>query len=277
MSKIAVLGAGWLGEPLLPLLQLAGHKVWASTTGSEKAARLQALGHDVRLLAVSETGLHGELAGFFAADLLVLSLPPGGRRNPAVEKSYPAKVQHVIAAAKAGGVQRVLFTSSTGIYGEQAGWMTEESPLAPVTHSGKALMIVEKLLREAFGEGLTVLRLAGLIGPGRQAGRWFAGKQGLPDGNRYVNMVQQADVLAFLQQVIDQAAWGHTLNVCYDEHPFKRDFYPAAADAIGLKRPTFAPTAEVSKGKRVDNRRGKELLGFVYQHPIVINPLYPKK
>jgi nucleoside-diphosphate-sugar epimerase len=268
MAKIALLGAGWLGEPLAHQLQQAGHQVWASTTTEAKAQRLKNTGLDARVLRVASTGLQGKTEGFFAADILVLSLPPGGRHDPEVAINYPAKIAAIIAAAQAGGTKHILFTSSTGIYGEQEGQVKEESPLLPDTHSGKALMIVEQQLSAAYNDQLTILRLAGLYGPGRQAGRWFAGKKDVKGGTQYVNLAHRADVLNVMQRIIEQKAWGQTLNICSDQHPTKAEFYPLAARQLGLEPPTFAPTTSNNPtGKWIDNSKAKALLNYHYLYP----------
>jgi nucleoside-diphosphate-sugar epimerase len=268
MKKIAILGAGWLGEPLAHQLQQAGHQVRVSTTTEAKAQRLKHDGLDARVLRVVPTGLNGDVEGFFTANILVLSLPPGGRRDPAVETNYPAKVAHIISAAKAGGIRQVLFTSSTGIYGDQEGKISEESPLQPITNSGKALVLVEQQLKEAYADQLTILRLAGLAGPDRHPGRWFAGKENVAGGNQYINLVHQADVLAMMQAVMAQNTWGHTLNVCSDQHPTKSEFYPLAAKQLGLKPPTFEQVKENSPhGKYIENSSAKTLLDFSYRYP----------
>lgn len=266
MKKIVILGAGWLGEPLALALQQEAYPLWCSTTSLKKVARLRTEGLDTHILKVTPKGIEGDSKSFFAANILVLSLPPGGRRDPEVEVNYPAKIAHIITAAQAGGIQQVLFTSSTGIYGEQEGVVNEGSPLLPVTNSGKALLKVEQQLQDAFGEGVTILRLAGLIGLNRQPGRWFAGRKDVGAGAQRVNWVHHADVLTAMQKVLTLEKWGEIINICGDEHPIKADVYPLAAQAIGLEPPSFTPFDQVEKGKVVDNDKSKQLLGLDYAH-----------
>lgn len=64
--------------------------------------------------------------------------------------------------------QRVLFVSSTSVYGQQQGeWVDEQSPTEPAGYSGRILLEAEQFL---LGSDLpaTVLRLTGIYGPGRQ-------------------------------------------------------------------------------------------------------------
>jgi nucleoside-diphosphate-sugar epimerase len=266
-KTIALLGAGWLGEPLAHRLLQLGYTVKVATTNKEKATRLRNLGWDAYLLELHSDHISGEAEGFFAADQLVLTVPPGGRRDLDVVNTYPAKIQQALQAAQAGGIRQVLFTSSTGIYGKQQGVVTEDSPLQPATASGKALVKVERLLRESYTNQATILRLAGLVGGSRQPGRWFAGKEEVPGGEQLVNLVHREDVLAVMERILIDAHWGDTLNICANEHPTKADFYPLASKAIGLVAPTFVVDTEKPQGKIIDNTRGKTLLDFTYRYP----------
>lgn len=263
---IALLGAGWLGEPLAETLLAAGYQIKAATTSSEKAERLAKHGFTSYVLRVETDSITGNFKDFLTADVLILSLPPGGRRNPEVVRDYPAKIRQVIAASKTAGVEHVLFTSSTGVYGDQNGWVNEESPLRPTTASGQALVQVEAELNAAYGDQLTILRLAGLVGGHRQPGRWFAGRKDIAGGEQYVNLVHRIDVMAICEAIIQEGHWGHTLNICADEHPTKAEYYPVAAEQLGLDVPTFKIGETPARGKRVENSRSKLVPGFTYQY-----------
>lgn len=266
-KSIALLGAGWLGEPLAQRLSMLDYQVKVATTQVDKAARLREQGLATSVFKVQADGIEGVSLDFFQAEQLVLTLPPGGRRDSAVEQTYPAKIEQVIAAAKKGGIQQVLFTSSTGIYGDQQRSVTEKSALLPTTASGKALKKVEQLLREGYGDNLTILRLAGLVGGNRQPGRWFAGKQEVKGGEQKVNLVHQQDVLAIMEQILVENHWQLVLNVCSDEHPTKARFYPLASRALGLEVPTFVTDPTKDQGKTVDNSLSKRHLKYEYQYP----------
>ncbi|MEL7249368.1 MAG: SDR family oxidoreductase [Bacteroidota bacterium] len=266
-KSVALLGAGWLGEPLGDVLLADDYQVKAATTSKEKALRLDSKGFDSYEMIVQPDHIQGNALSFWTVDTLILTLPPGGRRDPAVATTYPAKVAQVIQAARAGGVSKVLFTSSTGVYGNQQNLVDEESPLQPSTASGKALVQVEQQLHNAFGEQLTVLRLAGLVGGSRQPGRWFASKTQVPGGEQYVNLVHRVDVVNLCKAILQHNYWGTTLNVCADLHPTKADYYPEAARQLDLVPPSFLVDPNAAPGKRVTNERSKEVPGFRYQYP----------
>ena len=65
---------------------------------------------------------------------------------------------------------RLIFTSSTAVYGQSNGeWVDETSPTRPRRFNGEVLLEAEKLLLDGPLPGC-VLRLGGIYGPGR-AGR----------------------------------------------------------------------------------------------------------
>ena len=266
-KSVALLGAGWLGEPLGDQLIATGYQIKAATTSVEKATRLTAKGFDSYKMIVDSDQIQGDNPSFWTVDTLILTLPPGGRRDPSVATTYPAKVQQIIQAVQVAGISNVLFTSSTGVYGNQQAWVEEDSPLQPTTASGQPLVEVERQLRSAFGEQLTILRLAGLVGGSRQPGRWFAGRTDIAGGEQYVNLVHRVDVIKLCQAILENNHWGETLNVCADLHPTKAAYYPQAARQLDLTPPTFLVDTNAAPGKRVANKRSKAVPGFVYQYP----------
>ncbi|MEL7162571.1 MAG: NAD-dependent epimerase/dehydratase family protein, partial [Bacteroidota bacterium] len=131
-------------------------------------------------------------------------------------------------------IQRIVFTSSTGVYGEQEGELTELSPRQPNTHSARAVVAAENWLQE-HEERVSILRLAGLIGPERHPGNFYGGKQRpIPNGDAPVNLVHRDDVISAIRLDLAQPAPG-LYNVCAVAHPPKGEYYTAAARLLGRK------------------------------------------
>jgi len=61
-----------------------------------------------------------------------------------------------------------------------------------------ALYRSEQLFHENTNFQTTVIRLAGLIGPGRNPARFFAGKTNIPNGNAPVNLIHLDDCIGFI-------------------------------------------------------------------------------
>lgn len=71
----------------------------------------------------------------------------------------------------------MIFTSSTSVYGDLSGEVNEESERQATTASAQALIDVENWLHALPNISVDILRLAGLVGENRHAGRFLAGKK----------------------------------------------------------------------------------------------------
>jgi nucleoside-diphosphate-sugar epimerase len=216
------------------------------------------------LYSITLPDVSSEDLAFFKADTLVITIPPGRRRENAQEL-YAAEITASMKFASSQNCGSIIYTSSTGVYGEISGQVTETTPLALATASARAVFAAEERLRKG-GIPATLLRLAGLYGPARPPGRWFGGKETIPNGDAPVNLVHQADVVSAILAVIDQNAWGNTYNVCATDHPAKGEFYTKAAAELGLGIPTPIPGG--GEGKWVDNGKLREELGWEPKHEL---------
>lgn len=260
-TTISIIGCGWLGLPLAQQLLDAGYTVQGSTTRPEKVRLLAEWGIEAFVLDAGDPVSIARAAGLFEAGVLVLTLPPD-RKAPL---SYPRQIRALLSAADTR-VGRVLFTSSTGVYPDGLGQVDEETEFEPAAPRGRAIWEAEQAVRAWSAERSTILRLGGLAGPDREPGRFLAGRTEVSGGDCPVHFVHLEDALGVMQGVIRRDAWGHTLNVVADEHPRKRDFYPARARMAGYEPPTFA-NGEGEGCKTVDNARVKAVLGYTFRYP----------
>lgn len=260
--KISILGCGWLGLPLGQKLVQRGFIVKGSTTSEEKLSKIRAADIQPFLLKVTDQLEGKNAAAFFHSDLLILNIPPG-RRNPNVVEEHPLQIRAVAEAAQKGGITHLIFVSSTGVFGNTNTVITEADAPCPERNSGKALVKAERLLKEDFDFKLTILRMAGLVGGERKAGRFLAGKKNVKNGNAPVNMVHRDDCIAIIEQIILQEKWNEIFHVCADKHPSKKEFYTSQAEKQGFEAPTFAEEKEISY-KIVDNEKVKMSLNYTF-------------
>ncbi|MEM9888230.1 MAG: SDR family oxidoreductase [Bacteroidota bacterium] len=264
--SISILGCGWLGLPLGEFLAAKGYAVKGSTTSPEKLKKLQAVGIEPFLLSVHSGDIDGEnTASFFDSELLIINIPPA-RRNPNVEQDHPAQIKTIFSHYQG---YKIIFVSSTGVYPE-SGVVTEATPTAPTRKSAKAVAKAEQFLQELKNVELSILRLAGLVGGERQAGRFFAGKKDVSDPQKPVNMVHREDVIRVIYELIRQEKWNEIYNVCADEHPSKKAFYQAQARKLGLEIPEFVEAIGNQVYKTVSNEKVKRELSytFIYDDPM---------
>jgi nucleoside-diphosphate-sugar epimerase len=266
---VLVLGCGWLGLALARSLADAGGKVLGTTTTPEQLETMEALGvrpHLLRLGASygqSDDALLRRLLG--AAEVLVLNVPP----RAATAGAYPTLLRPVHRAVAGVGIRHVLFVSSTGVYPNEPRTMREADALS-TRDAASDVLRAEGHFVPRYGQWLsTVVRLGGLMGPDRPPGRFLAGRRDLPQGCAPVNLLHLTDAVGVLSAIIQHGAWGHTFNVCAAQHPFRRDFYPAAARHLGLPEPTFLPEEGIT-GKTIDSSLVRRVVPYRFRYD---NPL----
>lgn len=266
MKKVAVVGLGWLGMPLAMSLTARGWQVTGSKTTQDgvEAARMSGIeGYPLRLEPelVCEAD---DLDALMDVEALVITLP--ARRSGPGEAFYLQAMQELVDSALAYRIPRILFTSSTSVYGDVSGPVKESTPRNPVTASGRVLKELEDWLHNLPGTSVDILRLAGLVGPGRHPGRFFAGKTA-PDGEHGVNLVHLEDVIAAITLLLQAPKGGHIYNICAPVHPARKVFYPQMARLLGAEPPQFLDSPDNGKGKIIDGSRVCNELGFEYQYP----------
>lgn len=267
VERISVLGAGWLGWPLAKHLQKLGYTVKTSTTTPEKLDLLRTEGLNPTLLQVDQGQIELSDPAFFDTDLIILNIPPS-RRRPDVEVWYPTQIRAIVELAQQRGVAKILFVGSTSVYGDVNAEVTEDSELKPDTASARALIQAERIVKTNYPhENSTILRMSGLVGGDRKAGRFFAGKRDVPEGNAPVNLVHLDDCIGVIEALIQQAAWGKLYNVCADDHPRKADYYTAQAILEGFEPPTFLPD-EAPRFKVVSNEKLRRELGYIFKRKV---------
>ncbi|GAL57522.1 SDR family oxidoreductase [Pseudescherichia vulneris] len=266
MKKVAIVGLGWLGMPLALSLQSKGWQVTGSKTTQDgvEAARMCGIESYPLKLEPELVCDADDLEALMNVDALVVTLP--ARRSGSGDTFYLQAVQEIVDSALARRIPRIIFTSSTSVYGNAEGNVKESMPLQPVTHSGQTLKELEEWLHNLPGTSVDILRLAGLVGPGRHPGRFFAGKTA-PNGSQGVNLVHLEDVIAAITLLLQSPKGGHIYNLCAPKHPARSEFYPVMARQLGLAPPQFTDSDAGSKGKLVDGSRITNELGFEYQYP----------
>jgi nucleoside-diphosphate-sugar epimerase len=258
-TNISILGCGWYGQPLAKALITAGHKVKGSTTSPQKTDTLAAEGIEPYLVNFLPGNEHYDDA-FFTCDVLFICIPPKSRGGEGPEFIY--KIQGIIKAIKKHGVKNVVFISSTGVYADVNAEVNELNDPQPNTEAGRILWQAEELLRQESTFKTTIIRFAGLIGPGRDPGRFFAGKKNIANGNAPVNLIHLDDCIGLSIAILDRQAYGYLFNGCSPDHPSRSVFYTKAALNSGLEAPEFID--ELKEWKTVKSVHVEEFLGYRY-------------
>lgn len=269
LPTVSILGCGWLGLPLGRQLAEDGYPVKGSTTTSDKLSVLRAADIEPYHITLSPHLTGDRTDAFFATDVLFLNIPPPRGRDD-LHAYHLRQIESVIDAA--GAVDWVIFASSTGVYPQERGTVTEEDAPSPddsdahasLRPSGAALLDAERLLQSAAAFDTTVVRFAGLYGGDRDPGRFLAGRERVPGGDAPVNLIHRDDCLGIVRAILEQDVRGEIFNACADEHPIRRVLYTRAARRLGVEPPTFESGGT---NKMVSNARVKRVLGYRMQHP----------
>ncbi len=253
---ISILGCGWLGFELgRQLKNDKEYTVKGSTTSSGKLQDLNNNGIIPFLL-----DLEKEVpTDFFPCDVLVITVPPSSG-------NYEAKLKKTVEHIKKAGIEKVLFTSTTSVYPNINGDVTEkDADYLPSPHSGMVMLAMEDILRNETEFRTTCLRFAGLYGPDRHPGRFLAGKKKLKGAQNPVNLIHRDDCIAIINEIIEQDCWGESFNACSDKHPLRQVFYTYAARSVGLPEPEF--TTEPAPFKIIRSEKLKSALHYNFHHP----------
>lgn len=257
---VSILGCGWYGKALAEALIADGNDVNGSATSPEKLESLSALGINPFLVDFKADGESYDPV-FFNCDVLIVSIPPKARHGEGGD--YLPKIKRTINAIVKHRIEKVIYVSSTAVYGDSCTEVTEVDIPKPDTEPGKILLKAEKLFQSEATFRTTVIRFGGLVGPGRHPGRFFAGKKDVPNGRAPVNLVHLNDCVGITLAVISQDAFGHSINGVSPHHPQKSGFYAVASLQTGLTPPEFID--ELKDWKIVNSRVLPGVLNYQFR------------
>ena len=260
------MGCGWLGLPLGQSLIVDGYVIHGTTTSEYKLNILQKEGIAPFLISLTEDKIVGDITGFLAdAELIVINVPPklrGGNKE-----NYVKKMQLLLESVKAAKTKKVIFVSSTSVYGNIEGEVTEETMPQPNTESGKQLLASENLFKNTPELRTTIIRFGGLIGPDRHPVTMLSGRKGLTNGNAVINLVHLEDCIGIIKTIIQNDWWGEIFNGVYPYHPSKQEYYTREAQKRGLTIPEYS-NVSLHSGKKIESRRLIHVKNYHFNTPI---------
>lgn len=258
---VSILGCGWFGFPLAKQLVNAGYTVKGSTTTPAKLEEMRSAGINPFLLSLD----HDDDAGnFFDSEILILGVPPKLRTGSGGD--YEGKIRRIAERLQDTPVKEIIFISSTSVFSDTNSSLTENDVPSPETVSGKAILAAETFLRSCSAFNTTVIRFAGLIGPGRDPGRFFAGKTNIPNGQAPVNLIHLDDCLGITTAILERRAFGHIFHAVAPQHPTKSQFYSRSSAASGQTVPEFID--ELRGWKIIESVNVPKLLNYDFRQHI---------
>ena len=274
--RVLIVGCGYVGMRLGKDLAEAGHAVFGLRRTPAGADELMREG--IRPLAADVTK-PAELERLPQQyDWVVYCAATSGGGTEDYRALYLEGARNLVAWLASRPPQKLLYTSSTSVYGQDDGSLvTEESPSEPATETGRILVAAERVFLEAAESRklpAVVLRLAGIYGPGR--GYWLkqflSGEARLEgEGLRLLNMIHCDDVAGGIIAAVERGKAGEIYNAVDDEPVSQRVMFEWLANKLGRELPPVTAAASGSKrgatNKQVSNRKLKEQLAYRFKYP----------
>ena len=238
MSTICVIGCGWLGLPIAAELAERGFNVIGTTTSEERIPEIRCRGIHPRIYRIGDPNPP-------SASIYIINVPP-------------SKTGHYLesmtrTAEALDPKSNVLFISTTSVYTGRPDIFPEslvvpgrpepEDKHRTSKHSSipiSDLILAEGLFWDVKRKRHSILRCGGLVGPGREAGRFMAGRTNVPDPDGPANTSPLDEVTETVIMMILLGEWGKVVNAVKKDRPTRREYYTKAALDLGLTPPEFA-------------------------------------
>lgn len=265
MTQISILGCGWLGLPLAKSLLQNGFPIKGSTTSLEKISLLESEGITPFLVRLEEQQISASVADFLAdSQILIINIPPKLRGGST--ENFVAKITTLLPFIENSTVGKVLFVSSTSVYGEDNEVVTEATVLNPDTEGGRQLAIVENVLQKNSRFQTTILRFGGLISDDRNPVRFLSGRENIENPDTPINLIHQDDCIGIIEKIIALNSWDETYNAVAPFHPTRQEYYTQKATELNLASPKFAALNTIV-GKTILNNKVIEVLDYSFIKP----------
>lgn len=155
--------------------------------------------------------------GGYRCDVLVIAIPP--------RDNYLEVLEEILGRVEA--TTQVILLSSISFY------------------DGKPLVIKAEGLLQRMHEGAVILRLGGLMGYDRIAGKYTAGKVLTSDVR--TNYVHRDDVVGIIESIIEQDVRDEIFDVVAPEQCSKKEIFTQNAEVFGFEKTEFLSGDEVGK------------------------------
>jgi len=279
---LLIVGCGDVGMRVLPLVR-RGWRVLALTSSPGRMATLRAAGAAPLLGNLDDPATLGRLGALADAVLHLAPPPSSGNADP--------RMRTLLAAlARGGRVRRIVYASTTGVYGDCAGARFDETrAVNPATDRARRRVDAEAQLRwfgRRSGAAVTILRVPGIYALDREGGdprdRVRRGAPVLvPADDVYTNHIHADDLARACVAALARGFPQRVLHVNDDSELTMGAHFELVAELCELPPPpritreqarqqmTPVQLSFLSESRRLDNRRMKRELRLVLRYPTV--------
>jgi len=282
---LLIVGCGDIGMRVLQLLQ-PRWRVLALTSSPGRTAELRRAGATPLLGNLDQPATLARL-GRLAPHVMHLAPPD-------VQGEHDTRTAHLLHALAGGVVRRLVYASTSGVYGDCGGARFDETrAVRPGSDRGRRRVDAEAQLRRfgrATGVGVSILRVPGIYAVNRAGGhprdRLLRGAAVLrSQDDVYTNHIHADDLARACVAALLRGAPQRVVHACDDTELRMGDYFDLAADLCGLARPPRVSRADaarqlsalqmsfMSESRRLDNTRLKRELRLRLLYPTVVEGL----
>lgn len=286
LPRLLMVGCGDVGMRILRYLPRS-LKIYALTSSPNRMGLLRAAGAIPVLGNLDDPSSLGRLGGI-APWVMHLAPPPG-------QGTADTRTQHLIQALlRGGGVRRMVYMSTTGVYGDCDGqYFDETRAVNPQTPRAMRRVDAEQRIKH-FGRisdaVVSILRVPGIYAFDREAGNpcdRVRKKSSLLHASFdvYTNHIHADDLAKICVAALFRAGSQRAYHACDDAQTLMGDHFDTIADYCGLERANRYTPDELQKllspmqwsfmneSRRLSNNRIKRELRFQLQYPNTLTAL----
>lgn len=273
--KLLIVGCGYVGTEVLRQLP-ADFTAYALTRSEDRVGELKEQG---------ATPIVGDwlqtIPQLPQVDLVLVSVPHR-EVGELGDETHVQGLQNLLSSLNESW-QKLIYLSTTGVFGEaESEVVDEQTPPTPTRPGPRIAVKAESYLRDKLHiNRCTILRLAGIYGPGRVplASKLRNGEPLMVPQDGFLNLVHVHDIAKMILKVFGKDM-EHGQYVFSDGRPVKRlEFYEHLAQLCGVAKPEFvAPPADDSRVRRATSKRVNPIriiteTAFEFQFPDYLSGL----
>lgn len=251
-----IVGCGYLGGRVAKQWRDQGQQVIAMTRSPQRARLLEQQGI---MPLVADVMDPASLKVLSTVDTLLYSVGYDRSAGHTIEQVY-AEGLHNVLGALSSAPWRIIYISTTGVYGDADGqWIDESAACQPQRAGGRASWAAETVLIEhEYANRAIILRLAGIYGPGRipRRAELVGGQPIDAPAEGFLNLIHVEDAASVVVLVAREAVAPRIYNVS-DGHPVQRaEYFCELARLLGAPPPVFVkPPANSAAAERARSNR----------------------
>ena len=268
--SILIIGCGDIGLRVAKQLSRS-HRVYALTSQKSRFQELREVGATPILGDLDKPETLWRLSGL--AQTVIHLAPPQNHGN----RDCRTRNLLRILAQGSHAVRRLIYISTTGVYGDHRGErVSEATPVSPQSDRAQRRVDAERILRlwgPANGVLVTILRVPGIYALDRLPLDRLQTKTPalLPEEDAYSNHIHSEDLARLVCAAVYRGKPQRIINTCDGGETKMGDYFDEVADAFGLERPPRMAAKELQKmvspmlwsfmreSRRVSNNRLHEL------------------